>query len=468
MHSNEVRAILHEAREHQDDLLIARDYAKSGSRILSGQRNLRAVVGKDFRFNYCRAAIKAWKSRLRLTGVACPDQTAVDEFVNSSKFIQQFRDYIDSLCAYGEAYMIMWPESDRMTATTLSPLGTAVVYDDGTGTGVRWWNDGDLLRVNLYTDIERLQYVSKDGKEFVPYSDELTDSVSTHDVGIMPILHSSMGGKSHGKPVHYEIYGVQDTIVELVGSHRSAIRFYGWPQAYALYQLGSASGSSELGELMGADTGISENATDEVRRLRRDPGTIWGLHARELGTLQAAESKQFLESLREYRDAASVLSGIPASYFSAPGGQHPSGDSQRAAKEEFEEAVRDERDELDDVIRTAVAVGSGVDASAVTPLWARSPVESDSDWWQSVVTRQEAGVPVDQTLVESGYSQDDVDRFNESAGADLALLRQVQVLDKLGDALAKLAAAREIGAIDDAQLSALVNRISGDISGSAS
>lgn len=459
----DVEELYEEAVRNDTDYLKAQVYEDKGGDLIDSDPVLREKVGnRDARFNFTGRIVQAYVSRLILgevTGVS-PD------FLKSIRWPVQWKTHVTDLCKYGDAYFLDWRYDDGVLVRALDPISTKLIYDpedDSPMVGVRHWEERfsnkKAVRVNLYDAEELQRWISYDRKVWEPYTLDGEDAIIPHGLGQVPVFHSRTA-LPYGKPVHLEAYGSQDMIMRTVVAHAAAIDFMGWPQLFALYEMSTASGTSELGDTRYADEGFDERT--EVSRIRRDPGSIWALRAKELGQLQAASSSDFISTLQEYIATASALTGTPERFFASPGGQHPSADSQRTADADFQQSIKQLQEELTDTFQAALGCAANVASDSIGVPWRAAEIVGDSEFWNTAVRKQEAGVSQSQTLIEGGYSQEQVDAFMaDSAGDDLVMERRVNILNTLADALGKLGAATSTGVIDQARINAIIDGVIG-------
>lgn len=463
----DVGHLYHEATEKESDYARAKIYAEKGGDLVARDPMLRKTLGSSsetMRFNFTGRIVKAHISRLLLGDIKAP--TDISTFLADTRWAVQAKTHINDLCTYGDAYMLVWPYDEGILTRAVDPISTKLIYDkedDAPLVGVRHWceryDNKKATRVNLYDEFELQRWISFDQKVWTPYEDDSGDSVIRHDLGEVPIFHSRTS-LPYGDPVHLEAYGAQDMIMRLIIAHGAAIDFMGWPQIYALYEMSTAGGTSDLGDTRAADESADDRT--EVTRLRRDPGSIWALRAKEIGQLTPAQAADFLDSLREYRGMASALAGTPERFFNAPGGQQPSADSQRTADSDFRQKVSELQEELTNTFQNTLGCALNLDADKIEVPWRPEEIAGDESFWNTALRKQEAGVSLPQTLIEGGYTPEQVDEFvTEGRGDDMIMLRRVEILDKLADAIGKMGAATATGAIDKDRINTLIDGIIG-------
>ena len=121
----------------------------------------------------------------------------------------------------------------------------------------------------------------------------------------------------------------------------ATIDFLGWPQRYALLELADAAGSAEFSDFDQdqPDATITSD-TGRDSGLRAAPGELWTLRAKSVGEFNAADPKGFIDIWSQCVVAISASTFTPMRFFSDPGGQHPSGDSLRAADLQLKAKIR--------------------------------------------------------------------------------------------------------------------------------
>lgn len=480
----DVKALYKAIEDKKDFYLTAQTYAEKGGDLIDSDPVLRAALDdRPTRFNFTGAIVRAFVSKLIPAEISVNDDHSDDlvAFLDKVQWDKQIDQHITDLCKYGDAYMMVWPyegpDGDaRAVVRAIDPVSTILIYDpedDSPQLAVRSWIEKDdsgkkLYRVNIY-DAERLyRWISTDAENWEPFDEVDEDgnvlpSEVVHGLGAIPIVHSST---PYGKPVHYEAYGAQDMVMRTIVAHASAMGFQGWPQIYALYEMATGGGTSELGDTRAADE--DSDSRTEVQKLKRDPGSIWALHAKELGQLQPADSSNFIDTLSKYVSVASALAGVPEKYFASPGGQQPSAESQRAAEAFMGQMVAKLQKELSGTFELTLALaltasGTPTEEGAVDAPWKAAEIQGDADFWATALVKQQAGVSVGQTLAEAGYDQDQVDEFLREGGDEASLLARATILDKMADAITKLTASVSTGFVDQSTVTELINQLFGSI-----
>ena len=448
----------------------ARRFGPGGTRVVSSDARVRAVFGPDgkrFRFNLSAVPITAMAARMTVDGWTAASQAPLDALVQDCALLRHAPEHTLNMLTYGDSYLLGWPGDQSPVVQVCSPMNTFCAYseedDHEPEMAIRAWKDRDgSIRAALYTPTDVEHYRSTDGglswSPFVPEGQ--ADAVIPHSVGRVPIWHARTS-LPYGAPEHREAWVAQLMVDKAVAAHASSVDFHGNPQAYALYDAARADGTSELGNLAREDytvgSEIEPGSPEEVTGIRRDPGSIWGLTATSVGQLQASSATEFLTTIAGYSEWIALLTGTPSGAFTRRSGQLPSGEAQRSEDAPFRDKIATRQAALAESWDGCLTAVHGPD---VTTNWRRQSIDGDAAFWAGVRARQDAGVPVAQTLIEAGYAPEDAARYAQT-GAGPDVVRAVGVLDTLADAIQKLGTAQELGVVDVATVRTLVSTMLG-------
>lgn len=384
-----------------------------------------------FRMNYARVPVMALCNRIKITSV-----TAIDAQEAANAWLQQIwndnqmdnvaREVHVKASYTGSAYLLVWPDTDDVDGETIdvsvcSPETTRVYYSDENPRKVefasRMWVDDKRTRVNLYFPDRTEKYISKAGtrartaNNFEPYLDLYEeDSLEAtwpipNPYGVVPIFHFRVS-EGYGRPVNRDAWEPQDAINKLTSTLMAAADYQSFPQRYILKNP-QLSADQELDDWDGLDDNGMDSPVQPGYDLQSGPGGLWFLNADKVGEFPAADMRNFMEPLQQYIKAISTTTETPLHAFHGMG-DAPSGESLRAANAPLNDNVRNVEGWFEPtwnaVLGFILALG-GFDYKADIQ-WA-NPDEVDSkDYWDAVVAKQTAGVPVDQTLIETGYDPD--------------------------------------------------------------
>lgn len=399
---------------------------------------------KDFAVNLAARPVDAVLDRLEITGVVCaPDQhTALFETAvwEANELDIEYPEVHDKALTFGDAYLFVWPSAgsrdeeedgeqvarvDGVDIFYNSPLTCRAIYDDENPRLMRMvikaWSRGSgkerETRVNLYYADHCEKWVTTQdarGKDedrlteadFEPFLDEHTDGEGQipNQWGRPPFFHFRTR-RPYGKPVHKNAYGSQDAITKLITNQMAASDFSAFPQRYGLLEATA-----------GSDDDVDWGEDDETEPADRDsqlvasPGSMWNLrHYKEVGQFAPTDPDAFLKPQGQFMRFMAATTTTPSRWFD-PSGDAPSGESLRADDAPLAKKVeafhRSFGATWKDAGEFALRI-LGVTAK-VTIQWAPPQATDDLEFWQAVQARQDAGVPIRQTLLEAGYTDAEV------------------------------------------------------------
>jgi hypothetical protein len=159
---------------------------------------------------------------------------------------------------------------------------------------------------------------------------------------------------------------------------------------------------------------------------------------------------------------SSVVSNTPLNYFD-PSAAAASGES----KKEHEKPAVNKADKhlarYDGTLRDALAYAMallGKQVAGVVVNWAPTQTVDDQAEVTLAKSRQEAGVPLERTLVDLGYADEDVKKWIDEATPDDKMLEhRVMLLKELAQAAQALGAAASLGVIDEDTARQLITRM---------
>lgn len=421
--------------------------------------------------NYASIPVDAVADRCQLLSIKGPNKQ-IDEMIEqihtSNKMPIRFSQFVLDVLKYGEYYISVWPEdiedldsepteafdTDRPAAFLEStpvnhrakmmfadPETTRAFYDDGGElmfTARKWTqkneNDEDIVRVNLYYNdfIEKYWWLTKHtvsrAQEW--FDDGQTEWPMENPYGQNPIFHFQTAFP-HGTPEHKALYGVQDAMNKIFQTHIASIEFLGFPIIYTLLGEDNAEGASQF-EASHID---KQEASIDTSGISTEPGSFLALRANSVGQIEPAGSANFIESLKQYKEIASELSGLPARLFSSTDGQHPGADAVNAADAVLRQRVLDRElllgEALKLVISFALKLAFGVEVAPedIVVLWRPQKIELDADMIAVFEFKLRLGIPVRQILSEMGYTAVEINDFiGEGPGK---VLPEPGVIEKL-------------------------------------
>lgn len=411
-----VQAIL----DNQDEYIRAENYYYGTvDEIFASKRVKRALAeaGSGHRVNYAATPVNAVANRLEVTGVttlSAEAESVIDQTWQLNNLELELTQLITKTLVYGSAYVICWPdESGDVQIYYNSPLSTVVLYDPETPrkplVAAKLWTievDGKpRSRLNLFYADRIEKYISKaptlpmnvKDTDFDPFGE---DSIVPNEFGVIPVFHFTTGIDQYGRPEHINAYGPQDAINKLLVSQLASIEYYGFPQRWALQ-----------GEHTGTPSDWDETA-DDTEALSNEPGSfLWLQNVIKVGQFTPADPKTYIEPFREQVRTMASVTDTPFHVFEAVA-TNVSGEAVRAAEAPLVKKVRTRQLAIGNALRKLflfVLKLNGIEED-VQIQWRQVESIDESEKWTIAYKKIQAGLPVEQVLLEQGY---DVEKINE-------------------------------------------------------
>jgi hypothetical protein len=437
--------------------------------------------------NFARIPVDAVANRLHITAITTDSEDADQEIADLVK-----RNELDEEgpalhkrgCSQGDVYLMVWPETDEqgdMLGVNMycnSPAVARVIYDEEHPLRKRYaikaWTMGAgkdvVTRADLYyaDRIERWLWAGKHGgkaDKWEPWDGDGQDAVLPNEYGEVPFFHFRTS-RPYGRPVHYAAYGPQDLINKLVVSHASTVDYQSLPQRYGLIDpaVDQSGAQNDFDPEYPEDADADPESGLNASQLRNDPGELWMLQGlKGVGQFEAANPKVYLEPLDRYVKAMSQVTGVPFSLFDSTG-DAISGEARQEAKAELTAMVESIQRSFGGTWAAAYTFALrilGVDDVTVKVHWKPADQVTSADGWATIEAKIRNGVPREQALIEAGYPPEIVKAWLVNLDDDAELQRRVELLSSLGDAIQKLGASVQLGAINETQVAALLDSVLG-------
>lgn len=446
--------------------------------FFASPRLRRAIMrtGVAFRFNFARVPVDAVTERLKLAAVTSADQ-ATDDLLQQlwldNEIAEESRRIIRRACEFGDAYVIVWPNSDDESKVDIfynSPQCVRLFYDAENprhkSYAIKRWQVGKQIRVDLFYADHIQKWITKSGakgnneQDWLPYTDTPDDMWPyINPFGEIPVFHFRTD-QPYGEPEHKGFYGPQDAIHKLISSHMASVDYQAFPQRYAL--TGADTDTTEAADadedtFSFSDTGTGSTiapAGEARSQFTADPGSLWFMRGvTGVGQFATADHKNFTEPTSQYLRFGAEITNTPLHRIDQTG-DHPSGESLRTAEAPFVHKIEDRQLSFGNTWRklfTFALKVLGVANPSVTVRWTPAQTVNDLEGWQTVAQKLAAGVPAPQAFLEAGYSDEQVDAWFAPSDEDLPF--NVDLIAKIGPALASLGTAASLGVIsgDEAQ-----------------
>lgn len=331
----------------------------------------------------------------------------------------------------GDGYLFIWPRLDDQGKTVgvdvhvNSPKTVRVLYDEENPrvkrVVIKRWKVGKRVRVNLYYPgepgylVKRISKVGMPGdkaEQFEVFVDDHTDEDGVVEFpwvfDELPFFHFRTGGRPYGRPAHVQAYGAQDAITKLTNGMMTAADFSIFPQRYGILDPEASTDDDQ-------DFGDEDDVDPEemMSQLTAGSGRVWLLkYVKQMGQFATTDIRQFLDPLDWFREVMAAITGTPIQYLRQTTGQREqaSGESQKESKAGFTSKVAAHQLSLAASWREAGGFALrllGFDAT-VTVRWQPPEIISTKEEWEAVKAKQDAGVPVRQSLLEVGYTEPEV------------------------------------------------------------
>lgn len=430
--SNLIRALA-ELREARDDYDLAESFyygrreEQFAGRLIS--KHFQNATN-NFSVNFAGRPVDAVIDRLEITAVTTENEvttTILNEFVwSANELALEAPEVLKKTTMLGDSYLYVGPGDDKNTVEIFynSPKSVRIFYDSENprrkSYAIKAWVEKDgFTRVNLYYPDHTEKYVSRTNskmekeEDFDAYIDETTDENGhvDNEFGQIPFFHFRTE-RPYGRPEHANAFGPQDALTKLVINQMTTSEFSVFPQRWAI--------EDTVGETMDdfdyGDDNTEGPGSDRVdpSQFQAGPGNVWLLkNIKQMGEFSAANAQNFLEPMNWYVRSMSSSCSTPLHYFD-PIGDAPSGESLRALEAPLVKKVRARQVSYAATWREALMFALrilGITVQQVNVQWANPQVMDDLTSWQAVNEKIRAGVPKRQALMDSGYTESQVNSW---------------------------------------------------------
>jgi hypothetical protein len=479
-------------------------------------RDLIHRTGKGYRFRFAAIPVDVMAKRVRIAGVRSDVEAANArlEEIRKANGADIHEPHVMKQCfTFGDAYVLVWPvESDedqdqvdgdtedaaaeedmRAVGVELSyqsPVNCRVMYDSEDGRRARfairrWLVPSPLGEGENYWRAEvwyadRIEPwattkgaepgVAESWKQWVDPEDPEAWPLP-HDFEEIPIKHARNVGLPYGHPAHEAAYGPQDAITKAITTQVVVgIEAWGWRERYRILEdtkiLESGGGAINWGDSAQGTRRTIADQDDRTADIGRGaamehvyPGT------KAVGEFTPPDVGDMVAPIEAWLRWMSVVTSTPLSELDPT--VQLSGVSQEKADAPLRAKERDAKLYLEDFWRevyTLAARMSGMDdPGTISVTWAPPEVTMDADWWSTAQVRVGLGVPVAQILQEANYLPDQVEAWLDAQGEAMALAQRIGILKELGEAIQLLGVGVQLGTVDAATVSALIQRAAGQI-----
>lgn len=471
--------------------------------------------GMNFDLNFAKTPISAVAERLKVTSITSEDEgvnAQIQALMDANQFALQGSNIMRKASTFGDAYVLVWPSEKKPGVVNIfyqDPRLVRVFYSDDNplevAFAIKRWQVGKGLpsttpeqqvlnrpaenppiRIDLYYPDRIERYVSKAGSkgdqaaDFEPHhgdedddgdSDWVGGPVLDNPYGVVPMFHFKTDADDYGTPEHKDFYPIQDLIHKIINNFAVVVDYQSFPQRVALMMEGTDSSEPAAVDEGYFSTDYEQEgvtyplAGEPQSQMSADPASIWYMQGiSDLKQLDAADPTVFTGPIKDLVTWGAQITTTPLNRFS-PGGSPASGESLKITDAPFVEKVDTRKlsygTTWKQVFEFALTI-LGVSNPTVTVSWAPSASSDNTADWAVAGAKQNAGVPVSQTLAENGYTDDQINEWMAQGQADLP--QRLSNLVSVGEFLASSATAVAAGAVSADQVQSILASIMGDLS----
>jgi hypothetical protein len=302
------------------------DYYDGRAKLVYSQERLREIfadLNARFTQNWCAVVVDSVLERIQLRGFTVaksPDQeTALTALVELNELTLEADSVHLAAEVCGEAFVFAWKEDgdEFPQAYYNDPRMCHAFYSGDNPRELRmvckWWRSDDkFVRLNLYYP-DRIEYYIT-GKEVDQTIDigEVSTFQPAQETAInpyerIPVFHYRRERRAIRSELNNAIEP-QDAINKLCSDMMVSAEFAAFKQRYIISQA-------------------------NVAKLKNQPGIVWDIPAgdgegqqTQVGELSATELSNYLEPIKDWRDAIAIITRTPKHYFFSQGGE-PSGEA---------------------------------------------------------------------------------------------------------------------------------------------
>lgn len=403
--------------------------------------------GKGFNLNFSHIPVDARLDRLEIAGISVPEQASLDSTLqdiwDDNDILVQEKDLYRTALIYGDAYLIVWPdESGTPQIDVNSPKNVRAMYSSENARymefAIKLWQVGarEYRAYLYYSDrIEKYQLVNaeftEDATKWEVYTGDNDSGLVDNPFGVIPVFHfatRSDRGEQYGTPVHKNAFGAQDAILKLNSTGMAVVDYLGFPVRYVMTQnsgVSQASSDDDWGVSDDSLQGTNNAVANGNGKNSGAPGDIlWVEDGKTAGEFSAGDTSQFITYMEFQIKAIAQTTTTPMHYFD-PSGDVPSGESLRVADAPLVKSVEDMQAKFTRPMSKALSLAltlAGYPDVRVDVRWGAAQSEDETLFWSIANQKLAAGVPKSQILLEAGYPQDMVDKWElERAAAAPAI-----------------------------------------------
>lgn len=354
-------------------------------------RYFRALLER-VRENLCKTVVRCFSERMAIEGWEGRDAVPVVAWYADVARMAN-RVHNDAL-KVGDGYVLTWPDGPLGPVRPYRQTpGEMVIVDD---VAAKMWRAGKTWRLNLYY-ADRVERYASDkaeptAKTMRPYSDEHGD-VIPHNFGRLPVVRFAhdADGTGPGTSILEDVLPLQDILNKQLADLLIASEFFALPMRIF----------TGVEAEVDPKTGLTQAETFDPRKHRN---LFFGSENTKAHQLPAAD----LAAAATLTDSTAVkiarTTGVPLHYLVLGSGDFPSGEALRTAEARLVSKVTDLHDEWSG----AWSEVAGLCGYEATPVWRDAAHITQTEKLERIEARMRLGVPWRQTMLDLGYTDDQV------------------------------------------------------------
>jgi hypothetical protein len=408
------------------------------------------------RCNMCARVVDAVVDRLSIKGFSVDEAgdgnegegateriiKAVDRIWKRNRMDQRAGEAHQEAARMGDAYLIVWRSPDDPTSPIIYPNRAemmTVTYDEEipgriTSAAKCWVQPDGFTRLTLFYPDRIERWISKEkqsaitsGKvpdkanQYKHYQpDERTAWREDNPYGVVPVFHLS-NNANIGMFGHSELHDViplQDMLNKSLMDEVVSLEFNSYPQRYAI----------------GLDVDIDDTTGQPKKPFAPGRDRFWAVASTpqetQFGEFSSTDPTPLEDVVMGTVRKIALVSGTPLHYFNLQTGDFPSGEALKTAEAPFVAKLRDRQvswgNVWEDAVAFALAIADVAKQGSVRLIcdWEDAAPHSDKEQADTLTAHDK--LKNNPVLMEKlGYTEDEVDRMQEAARANMPMIPTV-------------------------------------------
>ena len=344
----------------------------------------------------------------------------LDEIWRANRMQRRAGEIHRDALLFEESFAIVWPDREDPRLPIIYPnvAGSVVARFHPTKLGMciegaKWWIEAGKIRLTLYFTDRIEKYVSTSAQTWLPASaigfrpfyepDDSEPWPLPNPFGKVPIFRfvNDPGVDGAGKGELRDVIPLQNGLNKSLCDMMVAAEFEAFAQRWAT----------------GLEVQKDKNQ-NPINPFRSGPGNIWTSNKADakFGEFSRADLAKFIEVQNGWRGSIGRVSRTPLHQLVLDtSGDWPSGEALKTACEPQTKKAIDRQllfgSTWDDLARFCLEIRGRADVSVETQWGDAAPRAAEAESWQTAISQQQAGVSIDQTLRERGYSDEQIESF---------------------------------------------------------